>query len=139
MKPGQLFAKLWQIVEPYEAEATLAPWSGRHAAEFGRLFDLLEAASTADVPAVVTDYLDRRTVAFGCEVGTPQERAFVVMCALDQAAMRIHPSIKTRLPARPSAGGLMLAAMRAARTMTGAYAELFNKRLRPSQRLVDAE
>ncbi|CAN7770793.1 hypothetical protein LJR245_007524 [Rhizobium leguminosarum] len=127
MKPGQLFAELWQIVEPYEAEATLAPWSGRHAAEFGRLVELLEAGSTAEVPAMVTDYLARRPVAFSCEVDAPQERAFVVMCALDQAAMRIHPSIKTRLPGRSSAGGQMLAAMRAERTMTGAYAELSHK------------
>jgi len=124
MKPGQLFAHLWQIVEPHESEVTLAPWAGRHAAEFGRVVGLLEEASTADVPAIVTDYLNRRPVAFTCEVDTPQERAFVVMCALDQVAMRIHPSIKTRLPGRSSAGGQMLAAMRAERTMTGAYAEL---------------
>lgn len=127
MGPGELFAELWQIVEPHEGKVTLEPWLGRHAVEFTEILHLLEAASTADVPAIIIDYLADRPVPFDCEVNAAAERAFVVMCALDQAVMPIHPSIKTRLPARSSSSHPMLATMRSERTMTGAYGELTGK------------
>ncbi|MFP3421990.1 hypothetical protein R0K19_21720, partial [Bacillus sp. SIMBA_161] len=53
-----------------------------------------------------------------------EERAFVAMCALDQAAMKIHPSIRTKIPGRTSPAHTMLSAMRTERTMTGAYFEI---------------
>ncbi|MBY3081092.1 hypothetical protein HFO73_28360 [Rhizobium laguerreae] len=129
MRQGNLFGALWSIVEPHEAQVTLRPWRGRHAEEFVVILSLLETATMRDVPASVMDYLEDRAVPFSCEVLKAEERAFVVMCALDQAAEQIHPSIKKRITSRASSTGTMLASMRTERTMTGAYAEIAGKGL----------
>ncbi|WP_156436890.1 hypothetical protein [Sinorhizobium sp. Sb3] len=109
------------VVEPHEAAVTQRPWHGRQATEFARIQERFETATTRDVPAEVVDYLASRPVAFECDVAKAEERAFVVMCALDQAAMIIHPAIKTRFSGRSLSAGPMLAAMRSDRTAKGSY------------------
>ncbi|MGK9055249.1 hypothetical protein [Neorhizobium petrolearium] len=106
---------------------TLRPWQGRHAREFAAITSRLENCADSEVPIEIIAYLDGQPVAFECEVANQNERAFVVMCALDDAVMRIHPSIKTRHSGRGSSIGSMMSIMRSERTMTGAYAEVPGK------------
>ncbi|MGO6748214.1 hypothetical protein ACCS93_38470 [Rhizobium ruizarguesonis] len=61
-------------------------------------------------------YIDGQPAGFDYEVTGKAERGFVVMCALDQAAMPIHPSIKTRHSGRSAAICEMLSIMRSDRT-----------------------
>lgn len=124
MRPGGLFGQLWLQVVPHERAVTLLPWRGREAKEFPAILALLEAAATVDVPLDIVAYLEGSQVSFPCEVKKTLERAFVVMCALDQAAMRIHPSVKSRISGRSAPTGGMLSAMRTDRTITGFYAEI---------------
>lgn len=127
MRPGKLFGSLWLNIEGDEADITLRPWRGRLSKEYSTILGVLETASGADVPLEIMAYLETRPVNFECEVERVQERAFVVMCALDQAAMSIHPAIKTRIGGRSYASGAMLSVMRTERTTTGYYAELAGK------------
>jgi len=122
--PGILFASLWPRVEPKTGELLARPWEGRAATEFSDLVSLLAGASEIDVPDEVEAYLGLRPVGFGCSVDEPDERAFVVMCALDQVAMSIHPAFPSRLPGIARAPSAMLAAMKAARTSDGHYADI---------------
>ena len=127
MRPGVLFAQLWLDVEPHQSDVALLPWRGRTATEFPAILSVLEAADEANVPSEILAYLAGHSVPFECQVKKLLERAFVVMCALDQAAMQIHPSIKTRILGRSSVVGAMLAVMRTERTMSGYYAEIAGK------------
>lgn len=102
----------------------LLPWRGREAKEFPVILDLLELAAGVDVPLEVVAYLEGSAVSFPCEVKKTTERAFVVMCALDQVAMHIHPSVKSKIPGRSSSTRGMLTAMRTDRTISGFYAEI---------------
>lgn len=122
--PGALFAILWQRVAPLAGDILARPWDGRGALEYGALVQLLEIAPGPEVPKEIEAYLAGDTVPFICKIDSSEERAFVVMCALDEAAIAIHPAFRTRLPgiARPLGG--MLAAMRATRTIDGYYADV---------------
>lgn len=122
--PGHLFASLWHAVEPYAGAVVARPWDGRLATEFGSIFELFLAASSHEVPSEIEAYLAGRSVPFECGVTDPAERAFVVMCALDDSAAFIHPSLPNRLPGIGRSPNGMLAAMKSARTTDGHYADI---------------
>ncbi|HEX7857800.1 MAG TPA: hypothetical protein VF503_29325 [Sphingobium sp.] len=124
MLPGELFAALWPLVEPSAGAIVGRPWDGRFAAEFGAICSLLAEAVKADVPAEIDAYLDGTALPFACAVTAPVERKFVVMCALDAVAIAIHPAMPNRLPGVARSPTGMLAAMKAARTSTGHYANV---------------
>ena len=89
--PGELFAALWPIVEPFAGAIVVRPWDGRFAPEFNAISQLLEVAANPDVPPEIEAYLASEAVPFSCGVSPRPERAFVVMCALDAVAAAIHP------------------------------------------------
>ena len=122
--PGHLFASLWQSVVPSAGAIVARPWDGRTAAEFKEISLLLAGAADDHVPPEIEAYLAAEAVPFACTVTAGPERDFVVMCALDEVAIAIHPAFPNRLPgiARKPSG--MLSAMKAARTSSGCYADL---------------
>lgn len=119
--PGDLFAELWAVVVPHEGRVIARPWDGWRAAEYGAIVEALRACDTVDVPEAVQAYVGGSPGSIAISVSTPAERAFVVMCALDEIAQAIHPAMKTRLPGRGTALGGMLSAMRARRFTDGSY------------------
>jgi hypothetical protein len=121
MLPGVLFARLWQQVVPHQHDVRVLPWHGRQASEFPLLHDLMVDCDEADVPVIVTIYLDGGDIGHPCDVADQAQRAFVVMCALDDAAIFIHPAMKSRLPSRSKAPGGLLQAMKQERTIEGFY------------------
>ncbi|WFU91987.1 hypothetical protein QA644_34340 (plasmid) [Rhizobium sp. CC1099] len=127
MRPGALFAKLWARVEPHERAVTLRPWKGWRSKEFQAVLARLESCDDSEVPLDIMAYLDGNPPVFDHEVNDVDERAFVVMCAVDRATMRIHPSGKTRHGGRSAPICEMLSIMRSDRTMNGSYAELPGK------------
>lgn len=122
--PGELFAALWPIVEPFAGAIVVRPWDGRFAPEFNAISKLLEEAANPDVPSEIEAYLASETVPFSCGVSPRPERAFVVMCALDAVAAAIHPALPNRLPGLGRAPTGMLAAMKEFRTINGYYADV---------------
>lgn len=123
MSPGELFAHLWAKVEPYANNVILEPWLGRGAAEYVYLANLLRTYSDIEVPVEVDSYLSGDPVSF--ETSSTNmlllQRAFVVMCALDDAAMDIHPSTKTRILGRSAPLSNLQAEMKSVRTASARY------------------
>lgn len=124
MLPGDLFASLWSTVAPCAGAIIARPWDGRLAPEFNAILQRLSEAQDPHVPPEIEAYLAGHSVSFTCGVTAPVERAFVVMCALDGAAVAIHPAMPNRLPGLARAPTGMLAAMKARRTTTGHYADV---------------
>jgi hypothetical protein len=122
--PGALFGNLWHRLSPRAGVIIGTPWHGRQAAEFNTLSTLFATSSKAGVPQLALDYLDGKPVPFACTVADVDERAFVVMCALDQACMNIHPAYPTRLSSSGRPLGAMLAGMKADRTRSGCYSDV---------------
>lgn len=137
MTPGELFAKLWSQMDGKAAAIISVPWPGKQAREQGRLKAILAAANAFDVPQEVEDYLSGGDI--GCACDAPphdlQQRAFVVMCALDLAAMDIHPSMPTRAGGRALALSPLLSRMKQVRTVNGVYGEHDGRRTIPKGRL----
>ncbi len=128
MPPGELFAVLWSRIERHTSEVILNPWLGRNAIEYVALGALLRTTAGVDVPIEIEDYLAGKTAPFATDVAKDhlEQRAFVVMCALDDAAMDIHPSVKTRIAGLSAALGPLQTAMKAARTADGRYGYVAN-------------
>lgn len=126
MLPGELFGTLWQDVVPFQHDVRITPWHGRRATEFRALRDEILAESTADIPRSVEEYLAGRDPGFACEVTQGPQRAFVVMCALDEAAMYIHPAMRTRTPTRSTTLAGILTRMKQDRTAEGHYGKIGN-------------
>lgn len=124
MRPGELFAQLWVRVEPSAGLVIETPWDGRGAQECETISSLLVNAAVEDIPPQIEAYLAGEPVPFGCDVNDADQRAFVVMCAIDQAAMLIHPAMPIRLAARGTILSPLLLGMKAERTVTGCYGEL---------------
>jgi hypothetical protein len=122
--PGDLFAQLWVRLAPRAGAIIARPWRGRKAREWNQIVAHLMACATEDVPTEIDAYLQGHDGPFDCEVGPVDQRAFVVMCALDEAAMHVHPAIPRRTASLSTALGPMVVAMRARRTSEGAYADL---------------
>ncbi|WP_207462686.1 nitrilase-related carbon-nitrogen hydrolase [Azospirillum sp. SYSU D00513] len=122
--PGVLFAELWQLLIPHTGDILGQPWAGRNAGEFSEILRLFTTEPSIDIPHEIEEYLALGPVSFTCSVFDVKERGFVVMCALDEAAMMIHPAFPNRLPgiARRPTG--MLVAMRNKRTSEGFYADV---------------
>ncbi len=122
--PGELFARLWSEVEPHSGAVISTPWHGRHASEHDVIADLLRGWNTPEIPPDIDSYLSGKPISFKCDVEAEAkaERAFVVMCALDEAVMDIHPALKTRVAGRSLVVGNMLSNMRAERSVEGHYA-----------------
>jgi predicted amidohydrolase len=123
MSPGELFAHLWAKVEPHASDVILRPWLGRNAAECTHLAGLFRTCDGIDIPADVESYLNDRPVSFETDIQGEYglERAFVVMCALDDAAMDIHPCSKTRIAGRNVALSNLQAEMKSVRTTEARY------------------
>ena len=124
MRPGELFAQLWVRVEPSAGLLIETPWDGRGASEFDAIAALLTEASEEDISAHIAAYLAGEPVPFACDVHDADQRAFVVMCAIDHAAMFIHPAMPTRLAGRGTMLSPLLLAMKAERTASGCYGEV---------------
>lgn len=124
MTPGELFIVLWTRVVPHAGPVIEIPWQGRSAPEFNDIVRILADCDDRDVPKEIHAYLTRKAVSFACAVGEADQRAFVVMCALDHCAMFIHPAMPRRLPGMATGIKGMLAAMRSDRTSTGCYADV---------------
>lgn len=144
--PGELFATLWQRLEPHAGDIITGPWEGRGAREFGLLLSMLETAADEFVPAGIESYLAGDDFAHPCDVTDPDRRAFVVMCALDEAVMRIHPAHPSRFAGLSRLSTGMLARMKARRGRFGFYAQnpvigtvVPKGPLRPNKRSPDRE
>lgn len=124
MRPGELFAQLWGQVEPCAGPILEGPWDGRGAPEFQTIVDLLLVAPSEDVPPEVDAYLAGAPAPFACTASSSDERAFIVMCALDQVAMEIHPAVATRVGVLAGTISPMLRAMKTLRTSDGCYADV---------------
>ncbi len=122
--PGVLFAQLWQRIEPKAGEILAVPWAGRNATEFGDLLQLLTSAAGPDLPDEIDAYLAGEVMPFPCSVADPDQRAFVVLCVIDESAIAVHPAFATRLPGISRSLGGMLTTMRAERTSEGCYADV---------------
>lgn len=121
--PGALFAQLWHQIHPRRNEIVTLPWHGRTARELTALTDLIVGADTPDVPLAIETYLEGKDTSFATDVPAIErdERAFVVMCALDDAAMEIHPAEATRAGGLASSRAGLLLAMMTERRLLGAY------------------
>lgn len=126
MTPGLLFATLWGQVQPQAYLLFAEPWLGRRASEYNDMCALIRGCETEDVPAEVERYLNGEHVDFASQVPADKfaQRAFVVMCALDEAAMDIHPASRTRIGGRIVEVSECLLAMKVERTANGFYARL---------------
>ncbi len=122
--PAALFARLWRDLTPHAGDIITRPWAGRHAQEYDALVALLLAAPGSDVPPELETYLAGDAAGFNTSVAAKKERAFVAMCAIDEAAKHIHPAFPRRLPGYARSLSPMLEAMRAKRTATGFYADV---------------
>lgn len=120
---ADLFAQLWAVVEPHQTRVVQDPWHGRLAVECSTLTELFRHGKEPRVPHEVVTYLAAQPVSFATSVSEQDmaQRAFVVMCALDDAAMDIHPAMKTRIPGRAIALSALLEDMKTARTTHGRY------------------
>lgn len=123
--PGGLFAYLWELLLPKELTIRNARWHGRNAVECDRLARAVLTARGPDLPDELLDYLrgqDHGEV--DVPASRPLPRAFVVLCALDEAAAHIHPHTYTRSgPGRAlPPPGLLLSTMEAQRLANGFYA-----------------
>ncbi|MBA4804792.1 MAG: hypothetical protein H2038_09105 [Brevundimonas sp.] len=114
-----------------------APWPGKDARECATLTDLLRNGRDADVPPEIEIYLEGGNLGCPCDAAAAnlEQRAFVVMCALDDAAMDIHPAMPTRLGGASVSVNAMLAQMKQARTARGEYGEHQGRRTLPKGRL----
>ena len=126
MLPGELFATLWQLIEAQAQAVILTPWHGRAAVECAELTRLIRACPDPTVPAEVLAYVAGKAVTFATTIAQHNldQRAFVAMCALDDAAMDIHPARKTRLAGRSVALGGLLDEMKTRRTVEHSYAHV---------------
>ncbi len=127
--PGRMFGNLWKVVRPHEGAVLTVPWHGRSASEFDSIVSYLRNCITPEVPPEIHNYLSGGAVPFATEVKIPEQRAFVVMCAIDEVAMDIHPSSKTRISGRSITLHVMLSQMLQERTLTGSYARLDDQSL----------
>lgn len=137
MTPGELFAKLWSQIDGQAGAIISAPWPGKQAREHTRLKAIFSAAKTFDVPQEIEDYLAGDDLDCGCDAPPNKldQRAFVVMCALDSAAMDIHPSMSTRAGGKAIMLPPLLARMKQVRTVNGVYGEHGGRRTIPKGRL----
>lgn len=126
MLPGELFATLWKQIEAQAQALILTPWHGRAAVECAELTRLIRTCPDPAVPPDILAYLAGEVVTFATTIARHDrgQRAFVAMCALDDAAMDIHPARKTRLGGRSVALGGLLAAMKSSRTAEYSYAHV---------------
>lgn len=124
MLPGELFGTLWLEVVPHQHDVRTTPWHGRWAGEYSAVRDAILAENGADIPQSVEDYIAGRDPGFACQVTQLTQRAFVVMCALDEAAMYIHPAMRTRIPSRATRLSGILARMKQDRTAEGHYGKI---------------
>lgn len=127
MLPGELFGTLWLVVVEHQHEVRIRPWHGRQAREHAWLLTQILSSETAEVPSAIEEYLRGGNIGVSSDVTSLKERGFVVMCALDDAAMYIHPAIKSRMPGASRALPGMLARMKQDRTANGAYAKVRNQ------------
>lgn len=137
MTPGELFARLWVQVSPHAGDVLATPWLGHGASECATLTEAIRDGDQPDVPPPVEAYLGGRAAGFACDVPAAalDERAFVVMCALDAAAMDIHPSVPTRGAGRVLRLSPLLTRMKQARTSSGFYGAHDGRRVLPKGRL----
>lgn len=137
MTPGELFAKLWIQVGPHAGSVRAAPWPDKGARECAPLTALILGGSGPNVPEEVVAYLAGGDPGFPYTVAPDDldRRAFVVMCALDVAAMEIHPSMLTRVGASATVVSPTLVFMKQKRASTGFYGEYSTYRTLPKGRL----
>lgn len=137
MTPGELFAKLWIQVSPHAGSVRAAPWPNKGARECTPLAALLTGGSGPGVAKEIIAYLAGEDPGFACTVAATEldRRAFVVMCALDVAAMEIHPSMLTRVGGSAIAVSPTLALMKQERAKTGFYGGHRKHRTLPKGRL----
>lgn len=137
MTPGELFAKLWSQIDGQAGAIISVPWPGKQAREHIRLKAILSAAETFEVPQEIEDYLAGGNLDCICDASPDKldQRAFVVMCALDSVAIDIHPSISTRAGGKAIVLSPLLTRMKQVRTVNGVYGEHGGWRTIPKGRL----
>jgi len=124
MLPGEKFALLWAQVEPHAHQVVLDPWAGRNAIEFKTLTDIIRNCPHSSIPVEIEAYLKGESVSFSTDSLDDSQRAFIVMCALDDAAMDIHPSTKTHIIGRTITLSRLQEEMKSVRTANFRYAYL---------------
>lgn len=121
-EPGQFFAYLYQRLVPHVSDLFSQEWEGRHAPECAVLTDLVVAHPGDGLPRDLADYI------LGTWTGNAtiherlwRRRAFVVLCAIDDACARIHPGVRSRSPANGAPVRGVLDRMKNDRIVSGCY------------------